>query len=231
MKFGVVIFPGSNCDHDCYYALKHVLQQEVEFIWHKTASLDNFDCLILPGGFSYGDYLRCGAIARFSPVMPALIKFARSGGLVLGICNGFQILLEAGMLPGAMLPNNTLKFICQDVYLQVENYHTPFTCLGAKGKVMKMPIAHGQGNYFISAAGLRELEEKGQIVFRYSTQQGVITAEANPNGSLGNIAGICNPEGNVLGMMPHPERCAEDILGNTDGRLIFNSIIQHAART
>ena len=231
MKFGVVIFPGSNCDHDCYYALKHVLQQEVEFIWHKTASLDNFDCLILPGGFSYGDYLRCGAIARFSPVMPAMIKFARSGGLVLGICNGFQILLEAGMLPGAMLPNNTLKFICQDVYLQVENYHTPFTCLGAKGQVMKMPIAHGQGNYFISAAGLRELEEKGQIVFRYSTQQGVITAEANPNGSLGNIAGICNPEGNVLGMMPHPERCAEDILGNTDGRLIFNSIIQHAART
>ena len=231
MKFGVVIFPGSNCDHDCYYALKHVLQQEVEFIWHKTSSLDNFDCLILPGGFSYGDYLRCGAIARFSPVMPALIKFARSGGLVLGICNGFQILLEAGMLPGAMLPNNTLKFICQDVYLQVENYHTPFTCLGAKGQVMKMPIAHGQGNYFISAAGLRELEEKGQIVFRYSTQQGVITAEANPNGSLGNIAGICNPEGNVLGMMPHPERCAEDILGNTDGRLIFNSIIQHAART
>jgi|SRR3972149_612782 len=231
MKFGVVIFPGSNCDHDCYYALKHVLQQEVEFIWHKTSSLDNFDCLILPGGFSYGDYLRCGAIARFSPVMPALIKFARSGGLLLGICNGFQILLEAGMLPGAMLPNNTLKFICQDVYLQVENYHTPFTCLGAKGQVMKMPIAHGQGNYFISAAGLRELEEKGQIVFRYSTQQGVITAEANPNGSLGNIAGICNPEGNVLGMMPHPERCAEDILGNTDGRLIFNSIIQHAART
>ena len=231
MKFGVVIFPGSNCDHDCYYALKHVLQQEVEFIWHKTSSLDNFDCLILPGGFSYGDYLRCGAIARFSPVMPAMIKFARSGGLVLGICNGFQILLEAGMLPGAMLPNNTLKFICQDVYLQVENYHTPFTCLGAKGQVMKMPIAHGQGNYFISAAGLRELEEKGQIVFRYSTQQGVITAEANPNGSLGNIAGICNPEGNVLGMMPHPERCAEDILGNTDGRLIFNSIIQHAART
>jgi len=231
MKFGVVIFPGSNCDHDCYYALKHVLQQEVEFIWHKTSSLDNFDCLILPGGFSYGDYLRCGAIARFSPVMPALIKFARSGGLLLGICNGFQILLEAGMLPGAMLPNNTLKFICQDVYLQVENYHTPFTCLGAKGQVMKMPIAHGQGNYFISAAGLRELEEKGQIVFRYSTQQGVITAEANPNGSLGNIAGICNPEGNVLGMMPHPERCAEDILGNTDGRLIFNSLIQHAART
>ena len=231
MKFGVVIFPGSNCDHDCYYALKQVLQQEVEFIWHKTSSLDNFDCLILPGGFSYGDYLRCGAIARFSPVMPALIKFARSGGLLLGICNGFQILLEAGMLPGAMLPNNTLKFICQDVYLQVENHHTPFTCLGAKGQVMKMPIAHGQGNYFISAAGLRELEEKGQIVFRYSTQQGVITAEANPNGSLGNIAGICNPEGNVLGMMPHPERCAEDILGNTDGRLIFNSLIQHAART
>lgn len=231
MKFGVVIFPGSNCDHDCYYTLRHVLQQEVEFIWHKTSHLSSFDCLILPGGFSYGDYLRCGAIARFSPIMPAIIKFARAGGLVLGICNGFQILLEAGLLPGAMLPNNTLKFICRDVYLHVDNHHTPFTCLAKEGQVIKMPIAHGQGNYFISAAGLKELDEKGQIVFRYSTPQGKITAGANPNGSLGNIAGICNPEGNVLGMMPHPERCVEYILGNTDGQLIFNSLIQHAART
>jgi phosphoribosylformylglycinamidine synthase subunit PurQ / glutaminase len=231
MNFGIVIFPGSNCDHDCYYSLKQIFQQEVEFIWHKSTSVDDFDCLILPGGFSYGDYLRCGAIARFSPVMPALVRFAQAGGLVLGICNGFQILLEVGLLPGAMLPNKTLKFICQDTYLQIENHHTPFTCLAEKGQVIKLPIAHGQGNYFISVAELRKLEERGQIVFRYSTRRGEITMEANPNGSLGNIAGICNPEGNVLGMMPHPERCAENILGNTDGRLLFNSIIEHAART
>jgi phosphoribosylformylglycinamidine synthase len=230
MRFGVVVFPGSNCDHDCYYTIKHVLGQEVTFVWHKTTALDNLDCLILPGGFSYGDYLRCGAIARFSPVMSAVMDFAQKGRLVLGICNGFQILLEAGLLPGAMLPNHTLKFICRDIYLRIDNHQTPFTCLAKNKQVLRMPVAHSQGNYFVTQEEAEKLEAQGQIVFRYSTPKGEITAEANPNGSIQNIAGICNPEKNVLGMMPHPERCAESILGNTDGRLIFDSIIQHVLR-
>jgi len=230
MRFGVVVFPGSNCDHDCYYVLDQVLGQEVRFIWHKDNSLADCDCIILPGGFSYGDYLRCGAIARFSPIMSAIVEFARQGGLVLGICNGFQILLEAGLLPGAMLPNKTLKFICKEVYISIENPSTPFTCLANKGQVLRMPIAHSQGNYFIGEEGLQALKAKGQIVFRYCSPKGEFSPDFNPNGSLFNIAGICSDRMNVLGMMPHPERCTESILGNTDGRLIFESLIYYGQR-
>ncbi len=225
MKFGVVVFPGSNCDLDCYHVISEVLGHPVSYVWHKERNLEGFDCIILPGGFSYGDYLRTGAIARFSPVMEAVSTFAARGGLVLGICNGFQILLEAGLLPGAMRRNDCLQFRCQDVYLRVENNATPFTCLFKPGEVVKMPIAHGEGNYYVDAATLARLKEKGQVVFRYSTPEGAATPEANPNGSLENIAGICNEAGNVLGMMPHPERCAEEILGGTAGKRLFLSIL------
>ncbi|MDA8168264.1 MAG: phosphoribosylformylglycinamidine synthase subunit PurQ [Nitrospiraceae bacterium] len=226
--FGVVVFPGSNCDHDCYHVLKHVMNAPVRFIWHKEEAIPaDVEAVVLPGGFSYGDYLRTGAIARFSPVMKAVERFSKEGGLVIGICNGFQILLEAGLLPGAMLRNRGLKFICKDVLLRVENASTPFTNALSAGQVIRVPIAHAEGNYFIDPAGLEELKRNGQIAFRYCNATGEAADEANPNGSLENIAGITNREGNVLGMMPHPERCAERVLGNEHGRLIFESILGH----
>jgi phosphoribosylformylglycinamidine synthase len=226
VRFGVVIFPGSNCDADVYHVIEKVLGAEVSYIWHGEQELAGYDCLILPGGFSYGDYLRTGAIARFSPVMQAVADFAERGGLVLGICNGFQILLEAGLLPGAMLVNRTLQFICQDVWVRVENAATPFTCLARPGQVLRIPIAHKEGNYYCDPDTLAELEKNRQIVFRYCEPTGEITPEANPNGSVTNIAGISNRAGNVLGMMPHPERCAEEVLGNRDGLLIWESIVR-----
>jgi len=225
MKFGVIIFPGSNCDYDAYMVIKNVVKREVEFLWHQDTSLFNCDCVILPGGFSYGDYLRTGAIARFSPIMKEVMNFAQEGGLVVGICNGFQILLEAGLLPGAMLRNTSLRFICKFVHIEVENENTPFTNLCPKGQVLKIPIAHTDGNYFISEEGLARLKQNQQIVFRYCDHQGKITSEANPNGSLYNIAGICNEKRNVLGMMPHPERASEEILGSEDGKYILQSIV------
>ncbi len=225
MNIGVVVFPGSNCDHDCAYVLGDVLGQAVTMVWHKETSLAGLDAVILPGGFSYGDYLRTGAIARFSPVMGAVKDFAKSGGLVLGICNGFQILLEAGLLPGAMLRNSSLHFICKDVYVRVENAATPFTSRCKPGQVLKIPIAHADGNYYTDPVTLAALQANAQIVFRYCTPDGRVTPEANPNGALDNIAGIRNPEGNVLGIMPHPERCAEDVLGNHDGQMIFLSML------
>lgn len=230
MKFGVVVFPGSNCDHDTYYALKEVYKLEVDYIWHKETTLSSYDCIILPGGFSYGDYLRPGAIARFSPVMQSVIKFAHKGGLVLGICNGFQILMEAGLLPGAMLRNKTLKFICQDVHIRVEDNQNPFTTLCRKGEVLRLPIAHKDGNYFADARMMEELKKNRQIIFRYCTPDGALTEEANLNGALDYVAGICNRERNVLGLMPHPERCAESILGNEDGKRIFDSIITYLSK-
>ncbi|MDW7673010.1 MAG: phosphoribosylformylglycinamidine synthase subunit PurQ [Bacillota bacterium] len=225
MKFGVVVYPGSNCDADCYHVIKDVVEQPVEYIWHQNTSVKGFDCLILPGGFSYGDYLRAGAIARFSPVGQAVAEFAAAGGLVLGICNGFQILLEAGLLPGAMKRNQGLKFRCHQSLLRVEQNANPFTNQLTAGKVIQVPVAHGQGNYYCDEATYQELEANKQIVFRYSNASGELTPEANPNGSLESIAGICNKQGNVLGMMPHPERCADSILGGTDGLAIFRSII------
>jgi phosphoribosylformylglycinamidine synthase I len=225
MKFGVIIFPGSNCDYDAYMVIKDVIKREVEFLWHQDTSLSNCDCVILPGGFSYGDYLRTGAIARFSSIMKKVIDFAQDGGLVVGICNGFQILLEARLLPGAMLRNTSLRFICKFVHIKAENKDTPFTNLCHKGQALKIPIAHTDGNYFISDEGLKRLKQNQQIVFRYCDQYGQITTEANPNGSLYNIAGICNEKGNVLGMMPHPERASERILGSEDGKYIFQSIV------
>jgi phosphoribosylformylglycinamidine synthase subunit PurQ / glutaminase len=230
MKFGVVVFPGSNCDHDAYYALGQVLHQPVEFLWHQSEQLSGFDAIILPGGFSYGDYLRTGAIARFSPVMRAVEKFARGGGLVLGICNGFQILCEAGLLPGALVRNAGLRFICRPVHIRVETPDTPFTATARRGQVLEMPIAHADGNYFCDAATLAELERNQQIVFRYTTPDGREDAAANPNGSLANIAGICSRERNVVGLMPHPERAVETALGSSDGLVIFNSLIESLAR-
>ena len=225
MNIGVIVFPGSNCDHDCVHVLRDVLGQTVHEIWHKDTALDGLDAVILPGGFSYGDYLRTGAIARFSPVMGAVKQFAEAGGMVLGICNGFQILLEAGLLPGAMIRNQTLTFICKDVHVRVENAATPFTGRCESGQVLKLPIAHADGNYYTDPVTLAALQANAQIVFRYCTPDGKIAPEANLNGSLDNIAGIRNAEGNVLGMMPHPERCAEEVLGNDDGRLIFLSML------
>ena len=225
MKFGVIIFPGSNCDYDAYMAIKTVIKQDVEFLWHQDTSLHNCDCVILPGGFSYGDYLRTGAIARFSSIMKKVIEFAKDGGLVVGICNGFQILLEVGLLPGAMLRNTSLRFICKFVHIKAEDENTPFTNLCKKGQVLKIPIAHTDGNYFIPEEGLRKLKENDQIVFRYCDEVGNVFPEANPNGSLDSIAGICNQTKNVLGMMPHPERASEVILGSDDGKYIFQSIV------
>jgi phosphoribosylformylglycinamidine synthase len=227
IKFGVVVFPGSNCDHDAYYAVGHVLGQDVKFLWHKDKSVDGVDVVILPGGFSYGDYLRCGAIARFSPIMRAVIAFARDGGIVAGICNGFQILCEAGLLPGALLRNECLTFVCKFVNLRVENNQTRFTSGCSKGEILQIPIAHGEGNYFVDKTTLQDLERNGQILFRYCEADGRITEQANPNGSLENIAGIVNKEGNVMGMMPHPERAADPLLGHADGQKIFLSIIQY----
>ncbi|MGQ0665605.1 MAG: phosphoribosylformylglycinamidine synthase subunit PurQ [Nitrospiraceae bacterium] len=226
MKFGVVVFPGSNCDHDCQHVFRDVLGQDVTMVWHKETSLAGLDGVILPGGFSYGDYLRTGAIARFSPVMNAVREFAAGGGVVLGICNGFQILLEAGLLPGAMLRNKSLHFICRDIYVRVENAATPFTNACMPGQVLKIPVAHADGNYYTDPVTLAGLQANAQVVFRYCMADGKVTSEACPNGSLDNIAGIRNAAGNVLGMMPHPERCAEDMLGNEDGRLILASMVE-----
>ena len=229
IKFGVVVFPGSNCDHDAYHVCKHVMGQEAVFLWHKDADLKNADVVILPGGFSYGDYLRCGAIARFSPIMKEVIRFANDGGTVLGICNGFQILVEAGLLPGVLLRNASLRFVCKFVHLRVENNQTRFTGQTRPGEVLHIPIAHGDGNYFTDPDTLAHLESNNQIIFRYCTRDGEVTDEANPNGSLGNIAGIINDYGNVLGMMPHPERAADPLLRHTDGQKIFKSLIEHFA--
>lgn len=228
MKFGVVVFPGSNCDHDAYYALKHNLGYHVEFLWHKDTSIPKeIRCVILPGGFSYGDYLRAGAIARFSPIMNEVIKFANNGGLVFGICNGFQILTESGLLPGALLKNTSLRFICKDVFLKVVSNNNPFTSLLKKGEVLRLPIAHFEGNYFADEDTLKELEDNDQIVFQYCNSEGIVDSISNPNGSLKNIAGITNKKKNVLGMMPHPERYCDPVLGGTDGKFIFDSIANY----
>lgn len=224
-KFGVVVFPGSNCDHDAYYATKKVLDYEAEFLWHKEPDLKGSDVIILPGGFSYGDYLRSGAIARFSPVIEEVINFANKGGVVIGICNGFQILLEAGLLPGAMRHNESLKFICKDSFLKVENKNTRFSSEITKD-VIRIPVAHGEGNYFTDENTLKELEANSQVVFRYASPDGDTSPEHNINGSVNNIAGIINRQGNVLGMMPHPERCVDPVLRNDDGAGVFKSIVK-----
>lgn len=226
MKFGVVVFPGSNCDHDAYHAVSKHLGQPVDFVWHKETDLSGFDAVIVPGGFSYGDYLRAGALARFSPVMKAVNEFAAAGKFVFGICNGFQILCEAGLLPGALRRNNGLHFISKHVNIRVENTDTPFTSGIEQGSVLSIPIAHAEGNYTCDDATFEMLSGNGQIVFRYCDSEGNVTSEANPNGSRDNIAGICNAERNVLGMMPHPERACEDLLGSTNGRGIFRSLNQ-----
>lgn len=224
MKAGVVVFPGSNCDHDCYHVLKHVIGAETVFLWHKDTDLQGVDLVVFPGGFSYGDYLRCGAIAKFSPIVNEVIKFAENGGHVLGICNGFQVLTESGLLPGALMRNRGLKFKCEYVNLRVDNSDTPYTNMYADGEVIRIPIAHADGNYYIDEEGMKELEENKQIVFRYCDENGTAEDDSNPNGSLGNIAGIINKTGNVLGMMPHPERCAEGIMETRDGYFLFESI-------
>ena len=226
MKFGVVVFPGSNCDHDAFYAIGNVLQKPVEFIWHQSQDLANCDAIILPGGFSYGDYLRTGAIARFSPVMKSVEKFAKSGGLVLGICNGFQTLLESGLLPGAMMRNSGLRFICRHVYVRVEQTDTHFTNAAHKGQILKMPIAHSDGNYTCDDATYAELEKNRQVIFLYTTPDGSNDDAGNPNGSMYNIAGICNRERNVAGLMPHPERAVESALGSADGLVILRSMAE-----
>lgn len=225
-KFGVVVFPGSNCDHDAYFAVKKILGYQAEFLWHKEKDLKRSDVIILPGGFSYGDYLRTGAIARFSPIMESVHKFAEDGGIVIGICNGFQILLELGLLPGVMLKNDSLKFVCRDVYLRIETNDNIFTKSVFK-KVLKIPIAHGDGNYFTDESNLKELEANKQILFRYVSPEGKLEAGYNPNGSLNNIAGIINKRKNVMGLMPHPERCCDPLLGNTDGALLFKSVAEN----
>ncbi len=225
MRFGVVIFPGSNCDTDAYHALHDVMGQPVDYVWHQETDLSRYDCIIVPGGFSYGDYLRTGAVARFSPVMGAVAEFADKGGLVIGICNGFQILLEAGLLPGAMLRNKAQSFICRYLTLRVESTDSVFSRAMTKGQVLRIPIAHGEGQYYCDEATLAELKANDQIIFRYCNEAGELTAEGNPNGSLDSIAGICNKGRNVLGMMPHPERCSDPILGSADGRLVWESLL------
>lgn len=228
MDFGVVVFPGSNCDRDCSSVVERVLKRSVRYIWYEDGfKPGDYGCIILPGGFSYGDYLRAGAMARYSKAMDCLIGHADKGGLVLGSCNGFQILLEAGLLPGAMLQNSGLKFICKDIYVRVEREDSPFTCSLQKGKTVRLPIAHNQGFYYVDEKGLKDLEENGQVLLRYSSKDGEVSKEFNPNGSLNNVAGIVNKKGNVFGLMPHPERCSEEILGNTDGLQIFNSILNY----
>lgn len=226
MKIAVLVFPGSNCDHDAYHALRHVLAADAHFVWHKEDRLTGFDAVVIPGGFTYGDYLRTGAMAKLSPVMGAVRRFAAGGGPVIGICNGFQILLEAGLLPGAMIANDSLKFICDYVYIRNETSSTPFTGEIPSNSVLRIPIAHYQGNYYADRETLASLEADGQVVFRYCDAAGNVSAEANPNGSVGNIAGICNAGRNVLGMMPHPERCSEEELGSADGRRLFTSMLR-----
>jgi phosphoribosylformylglycinamidine synthase subunit PurQ / glutaminase len=221
MKFGVIVFPGSNCDHDAFHAVSSVLGQPAEFIWHDSSSLGDVDCVILPGGFSYGDYLRCGAIAKFSPVMQAVRGFARDGGLVLGICNGFQILAEAGLLPGALVRNRNLKFVCRDVHLRTQTTNSPFTSAAHKGEILRLPVAHGEGCYVADERTLDELEAEDRVAFRYLD---------NPNGSMRDIAGVLSAGRNVMGLMPHPERASEDLMGSSDGLTILNSVIRAAVR-
>jgi phosphoribosylformylglycinamidine synthase subunit PurQ / glutaminase len=221
MKFGVIVFPGSNCDHDAFHAVSKTLGQPAEFIWHDSGTLGDVDCVILPGGFSYGDYLRCGAIAKFSPVMKAVRNFARDGGLVLGVCNGFQILVEAGLLPGALVRNRSLKFVCRDVHLRTETTNSPFTSAAHKGEILRLPVAHGEGCYIAEERTLDELEAEDRIAFRYLD---------NPNGSMRDIAGVLSAERNVMGLMPHPERASEDLMGSSDGLTILNSVIRAAVR-
>jgi phosphoribosylformylglycinamidine synthase I len=225
MKFAVVVFPGSNCDEDAYHAASHVLGEQAEYVWHKETDLKGADVVILPGGFAHGDYLRTGAMARFSPIMQAVETFASQGGPVLGICNGFQILLEAGLLPGAMLRNRDLKFHCEHVHVRVDENDTPFTGLCRPGQVLRIPIAHGEGNYFAEPAVISRLEANRQIVFRYTTAAGDLSDAANPNGSVASIAGLCNEARNVVGLMPHPERACESMLGSADGLIVFQSVV------
>ena len=229
-SFGVVVFPGTWSDRDSYYAVHDVLGQEARYIWHKQRDLSGLDCVILPGGFSYGDHLRCGAVARFSPVMASVVDFAQRGGLVIGICNGFQVLCESHLLPGALMRNDTLQFRCQENFLRVENNQTPFTTETTEGDVLSIPISHGEGNYFCDEATLAKLETDRRVVFRYSDRDGNVSPSTNPNGSIANIAGIVNEHGNVLGMMPHPERACEDLLGSADGLQLFRSIIRNSER-
>jgi phosphoribosylformylglycinamidine synthase I len=226
MKFAVVVFPGSNCDHDAHYAAQYVLGQQAEYIWHKETSLRGADVVILPGGFAHGDYLRTGAIARFSPIMAEVQKFAATGGPVLGICNGFQVLLEAGLLPGAMLRNRSVKFQCEHVLIRVEQTDTPFTTGCRSGQILRIPIAHGEGNYYAEPEVVARLERNRQVVFRYTNEQGEVTAESNPNGSVANIAGLCSEQRNVVGLMPHPERACELALGSADGLILFESAVK-----
>lgn len=231
VRFGVVVFPGSNCDHDAYHAAKHVLGQEARFIWHEETDVGDVDVVIVPGGFSYGDYLRSGAIARFSPVMQDVVRFAEEGGLVLGICNGFQILCEVGLLPGTLMRNESLRFVSKPATLRVENAETPFTGRMQTGQVVTFPVAHGEGRYYADVDVLDELEAQDRILFRYSASDGTVTDDANPNGSVRNIGGIINENHNVCGLMPHPERCVESLIEGEDGRLIFESLIAHVEST
>jgi phosphoribosylformylglycinamidine synthase len=230
VKFAVVVFPGSNCDHDAYHAAKHVLGQDAEFIWHKDTTLQGADVVLLPGGFAHGDYLRTGAIARFSPIMQEVTRFAQAGGPVLGICNGFQVLLEAGLLPGAMLRNRSVKFQCEQVFIKVEHTDTPFTVECHVGQVLRVPIAHGEGNYYAEPDVVDRLEANRQVVFRYVNAAGVATADANPNGSAHNIAGLCSDARNVVGLMPHPERACELAVGSADGLVMFESAVKSVSQ-
>ncbi len=226
VTFAVIVFPGSNCDHDAYHAVKHVFEQNARYVWHKENSLGDVDVVIVPGGFSYGDHLRAGSIARFSPIMKDVVRFAEEGGLVLGICNGFQVLCECGLLPGTLMRNKRLRFVCKSAHVRVENAGTPFSHAMKHGDVLETPVAHGEGNYFGDEATLDRLEANNRVIFRYCNREGEATDEANVNGSARNIAGIVNESGNVLGMMPHPERCVEALLGSDDGRGVFESILQ-----
>ena len=231
MKFGVVIFPGSNCDEDVIYVLEEIMEQEVVRLWHKDTDIQNVDGIVLPGGFSYGDYLRSGAIARYSPVMKEVIEFAKKGGFVFGICNGFQILCEAGLLPGTLLHNTNQKFMCKNIHIKPANHSTAVTVLADSTKALKIPIAHGEGRYFADTDQLKKMRDNDQIIFHYCDENAQLTKDANPNGSLENIAGVCNENKNVYGMMPHPERAADDELGNTDGKIIFDSILAWMKKT
>lgn len=230
MRFGVSVFPGTWSDVDCYSVINDILGYEVDYVWHKETDIEKYDCIVIPGGFSYGDYLRCGSIASLSPIMNSIKDFARQGGLVIGICNGFQILCESGLLPGALIRNSHLQFRCQWVNLRVENEDSVFTREGNKGQVVEIPISHGEGNYYADSETLERLENNDQVLFRYCDQKGYVTPDSNPNGSVSNIAGIVNETGNVLGMMPHPERCCDELIGGVDGKFIFESIISSIKR-
>ena len=227
MKFGVIVFPGSLCDTDCFNVLQNVFQQQVEYVWHKTTDISSYDCVILPGGFSYGDHLRAGAIAKSSPIMSAIKSFSDKGKFVLGICNGFQVLCEAALLPGALIQNSHIEFRCEWTHIRIENNRSPFTSKTDLGQSLRIPIAHGEGHYFVNETTFAEMQRNDQIIFRYSSIDGKVNDEFNPNGSMDNVAGVSNAEGNVLGMMPHPERCCESILGGEDGKYIFESLIEN----